>query len=461
VKAEPHSTLQRHPGGSGAGNVLRLVFSSRSTSAAQQWADDANDITRQSAAHNGSVGITGILLAGNGHYLQLLEGPPASLQPLYERIEGDRRHTAIDRLIVDNGSRTSTFPEWSCVLLERSELPATTEQRAERVRTELSRDPSLEMTDLFKLLVMPAATADRVRRESRVRAVALTSVSGLWDAAVIQGLATRQNVPIGRTRLAAPGSEQTRSLVEYVDLRSDSLGPVRVLTMAHDVASWPAAAALVDRLDVLVLMVSLADLPQFGDRLRAYAKLLLRHSPNARLLVLTSTAPEPLARATAPLTIETGLPIDVVKCRLGQAAAVWNAVELALAEQGPGRVELRPPSTPDRWQRMLERVTALEGFRQAALVRTHPPGVLALSSPANAQQMEDVAVWLSLNTSLLNRLQTDSAMEEIDVTTQHTLELLRPLPGLPDTVLVLELDRAATTLAAARLGLRDIESDLG
>jgi hypothetical protein len=463
MQAAGGSTAAARPVGkpTGCGAQLRVLYASRSTAPPRLWAEDAVQITRHAVRHNAGQGITGLLLAGNGHYVQLLEGPTAGVAPLYERIEGDPRHSAVERLIYTSGWPTDTFSEWSCVLLERNEPPALIERRSQRLRDQLLKDPELAIADLFKLLVLPSVHGKPVAREGRVRAVALASVSGLWDAAVIQGLASEHKVPIGRTRLAAPGQVHDRALVEYVDLPPTDQGPVRVLTIAKDVADWPAAAALVDRLDLLVLMVSLADLPHFEQRLRACARLLVQNSPRARLLVLSNTGVEPLAQTVQGVATETALAIDLLKCKLGQATSVWAAVERAMAQQCADTETAQPHSedTPGAsWRALLQAVLAVEGCLQAAVLRAEPLEVLAHTDRSQPEQLAGTAHWVALKLALLERLRADSALEEIDITTTHALELVRPLRGHPGVVLVAELDRKATTLAAMSMRLRDAEA---
>jgi hypothetical protein len=46
-------------------------------------------------AHNGGDGITGLLLYGNGHFVQLIEGEQAPVDALYARILRDSRHQQV------------------------------------------------------------------------------------------------------------------------------------------------------------------------------------------------------------------------------------------------------------------------------------------------------------------------------------------------------------------------------
>jgi len=71
-------------------DFLRLVYVSKATSAIDQEVLQA--ILADSSARNASDGITGVLCAGRGHYLQVLEGSVRRVMSLYLRIMKDPRH---------------------------------------------------------------------------------------------------------------------------------------------------------------------------------------------------------------------------------------------------------------------------------------------------------------------------------------------------------------------------------
>lgn len=65
---------------------------------------------------NTSDGLTGLLLYGNGHFLQLLEGRRQPLLLTYDRIARDARHTDL-RVLLDAPIARRTFPRWAMGLL--------------------------------------------------------------------------------------------------------------------------------------------------------------------------------------------------------------------------------------------------------------------------------------------------------------------------------------------------------
>jgi hypothetical protein len=62
-------------------------------------------------ANNGRDGITGLLLYGNGHFVQVLEGDEGPVDALYAKIVGDPRHRQVFQLYRDEVT-TRDFARW-------------------------------------------------------------------------------------------------------------------------------------------------------------------------------------------------------------------------------------------------------------------------------------------------------------------------------------------------------------
>jgi hypothetical protein len=61
------------------------------------WSE-VDQILATSRRNNARDGVTGLLLFNGKRFLQLLEGAPAKVQMVYDRIESDPRHFAIVKL---------------------------------------------------------------------------------------------------------------------------------------------------------------------------------------------------------------------------------------------------------------------------------------------------------------------------------------------------------------------------
>lgn len=80
-------------------------------STARAGAGDAelHGIVDKARAANGRDGLTGILAAGNGVYLQIVEGPADAVEALLTRLRADSRHENL-RILQDIEVAARNFP---------------------------------------------------------------------------------------------------------------------------------------------------------------------------------------------------------------------------------------------------------------------------------------------------------------------------------------------------------------
>ncbi|MFD2787635.1 BLUF domain-containing protein [Hymenobacter rubripertinctus] len=81
---------------------------------------DLRYLLQQSRANNNRLSITGLLLYGNGNYLQVLEGEAATIRKMFGVIESDSRHRNVIKLS-DGPMPRRTFAGWSMRFQELSE----------------------------------------------------------------------------------------------------------------------------------------------------------------------------------------------------------------------------------------------------------------------------------------------------------------------------------------------------
>lgn len=92
----------------------RLVYVSTATSRLD-LPRQAADIALRSAPANARDDLSGALVAHDGHFIQVIEGPPAALDALLRRLEADDRHydlTLIDRWRIES----RVFEGWAMAL---------------------------------------------------------------------------------------------------------------------------------------------------------------------------------------------------------------------------------------------------------------------------------------------------------------------------------------------------------
>ena len=76
--------------------LVRLMYASRA--AAPVDAEELAAILRQSRSGNHEIGVTGVLCACGGVFIQVLEGGRGAVNRLYNRIVRDARHTEVTLL---------------------------------------------------------------------------------------------------------------------------------------------------------------------------------------------------------------------------------------------------------------------------------------------------------------------------------------------------------------------------
>jgi hypothetical protein len=93
-----------------AGQLNSLVYKSRCKSVADL--DLVDSILASSTRNNAANGVTGVLIATNTHFLQVLEGEFKALNETFERISRDTRHHEI-QLISFTEIEERRYGEWA------------------------------------------------------------------------------------------------------------------------------------------------------------------------------------------------------------------------------------------------------------------------------------------------------------------------------------------------------------
>ncbi|MGQ3056034.1 MAG: BLUF domain-containing protein [Nevskia sp.] len=244
--------------------------------------DDLARLQRAAAARNRAEGLTGLLIYDNGRFFQWLEGPEESLEKVWQSIQRDPRHGAIDLL-----GRTQTpvrcFGEWDMKLSTRS----LTQQKTNA-----------------GFIHLPPTLIDTLNRRPHAAAELLAS------------MAIRSPVVIAREPLLVGGGG-----------RAPSPRP------KHDVLKNVVESVLVPQL--AALHVDSVTLPAVDPRIAELARLLVATDPESGLArmaelqalsqsisVLSRDLYEPLARSLGDLWIDddcTELEMTVALCRVQSA----------------------------------------------------------------------------------------------------------------------------------------------
>lgn len=91
-------------------SINQLVYVSQAVK--RMSSEDLNGIHRTAKANNEEIDVTGSLFYNGGWFLQVLEGPEATITKLYHKIETDPRHKN-SRLLYNEPAKFRTFTRWS------------------------------------------------------------------------------------------------------------------------------------------------------------------------------------------------------------------------------------------------------------------------------------------------------------------------------------------------------------
>lgn len=91
-------------------SLRQLVYVSRYSQ--ELSGNEMEALLKQVRAKNERLGVTGMLLAGDGRFLQVLEGPEEVVRALYETIRKDPRHTKC-YVVAERTIETREFSDWS------------------------------------------------------------------------------------------------------------------------------------------------------------------------------------------------------------------------------------------------------------------------------------------------------------------------------------------------------------
>ena len=103
--------------------LIRLIYVS--TAVGPQTPEVTDAILRQAHARNAADDVTGVLCAGQGVYLQVLEGESRTVTALYSRIFADPRHTDL-ALIHCESIAERRYGAWSMARVDLSDVAPQT-----------------------------------------------------------------------------------------------------------------------------------------------------------------------------------------------------------------------------------------------------------------------------------------------------------------------------------------------
>ncbi|MEO1525105.1 MAG: BLUF domain-containing protein [Planctomycetota bacterium] len=91
--------------------MIRLYYLSKAAEGIGE--EDIQEILATSRRNNIVSGVTGLLIVKEGWFAQALEGRREYVDPLYNKICWDARHTETEILSREDGVDSRIFPSWS------------------------------------------------------------------------------------------------------------------------------------------------------------------------------------------------------------------------------------------------------------------------------------------------------------------------------------------------------------
>ena len=89
--------------------MLQLIYASAATVDFSE--EDLRKLLQVARRNNAKDGVTGMLVYQDGAFLQILEGDPAAVQRVYDKIEKDPRHNNV-KLLLRTEIEERSFGEW-------------------------------------------------------------------------------------------------------------------------------------------------------------------------------------------------------------------------------------------------------------------------------------------------------------------------------------------------------------
>lgn len=118
------------------------------------------DLVSRAAARNKAANVTGMLLADEASFIQILEGPRGAVSQLFMEIGRDGRHRGIN-LVEMTEIAAPSYPRWGMAYLADPEQVDAVWHRVMRKRTEPWPLNALQLRGLLKI-ALGFATPGRV-----------------------------------------------------------------------------------------------------------------------------------------------------------------------------------------------------------------------------------------------------------------------------------------------------------
>ncbi|MEM6821798.1 MAG: BLUF domain-containing protein, partial [Verrucomicrobiota bacterium] len=138
-----------------ASTMHLIVYISQYTGPAENIDEVLSSIVEKAKTRNPERDITGVLFYHNGTFLQIIEGPHASLEDLMSKLKEDSRHNKIERIIDEDISGRS-FKEWNMDSFNLSETDKIDPDELRKIKNAYKRSFFIKadyLAEFYKLML--------------------------------------------------------------------------------------------------------------------------------------------------------------------------------------------------------------------------------------------------------------------------------------------------------------------
>ncbi len=188
-------------------------------------------IRRSALRHNGEHGIHSVLHYQSGWFVHWIEGPPAAVQDLLQRLHRDARYHSFHTLHTSRGLRLLPTP-WSMSMSQAHEDPVHFGRRVMTLRDQLEKGKQYAPPSVLRRLSAPMqlTQAQALADPEAFHRVGVCAASGDTAFDMVEWLATQHLTQVVRRRFA--GERDMDGSSEYVDFM-ESGHPCRMIAVSR------------------------------------------------------------------------------------------------------------------------------------------------------------------------------------------------------------------------------------
>jgi Sensors of blue-light using FAD len=310
--------------------AVDLVYVSRANGLLDTTSSMDSLVERARAA-NAAHGISGILVALNGNYLQWLQGPAERVTVLAANIKRDARHSDFVQLL-HQPARHRLIQPWGGYTVERRETTSSARERVTNFSQSALKDSTFAPEDFMRSLCWPSVVAHDSENARPIRVV-LFGATLMWTSAVITSASLKHNATTGRTRFSDVASQsRTETLVEYIDYQLAIDVPVRLMACEISSVHNNLAVSIFADADTLVFMIGSLNNDYLRDLVVSAAALCKQRPQSPRIVFLLARRTAHAEHALRELARESGFTSEVILVStLADSREALGAIEQSLS----------------------------------------------------------------------------------------------------------------------------------